>query len=414
MSFSAKTVLMIAIGAVLGGTMTLETVLAAPWNGEVVTRDGVETVVNPAEPAQGTSSIELAEVWRLGGESEADEEFFGVIQDVAVDDDGNVYILDAQLSEVRVFDAEGNYKHTMGREGEGPGEFRRPMAITLTPSGHLAVMQMAPGKIVRLTLDGDPADDFLLPELDGGGRRMLQGMGATKDHMVVLGMDQQMGSGTVTLNTKLATYDTESNESGEIFASSREISFASFEFDEVKSGRLEWAPTNDGYIFASDGFDEYRIRRVRPDGTTDRVIERKYESLARTDEEIEAARSSFIIRGPVDPKITVSNFHPDISELYPREDGSLWVRTSRGDRESDGMFTFDIFDADGKFQKQLTVNGEGNSDDDGFRLIGDHLFVLRHQSSARQSMFSAGGGEEDEDEEAEPMEVICYKISTEG
>ena len=48
----------------------------------VETRDGVPHVMNPATPMDGATTVALEELWRLGGDSEDEEEFFGVIGDV--------------------------------------------------------------------------------------------------------------------------------------------------------------------------------------------------------------------------------------------------------------------------------------------------------------------------------------------
>ncbi len=74
------------------------------------------------------------------GELEGDEEYlFGNIWSIAVDDDRNVYVFDRQAHHVRVFDSEGAFVETLGRRGEGPGEFRSAEAIGILPDGRLLV-----------------------------------------------------------------------------------------------------------------------------------------------------------------------------------------------------------------------------------------------------------------------------------
>lgn len=74
------------------------------------------------------------------GELDGPEEYlFGWIFSIAVDDDRNVYVFDYQAQHVGVFDAEGNHVETLGREGEGPGEFNRAEGIAMLPDGRLVV-----------------------------------------------------------------------------------------------------------------------------------------------------------------------------------------------------------------------------------------------------------------------------------
>ena len=160
---------------------------AGSWKGEE-TRDeaGVLQIMNPATGMEEPTTIELDELWRLGGDSEDEDEFFGVILQIATDTDGNIYVLDSQLSEVKVYDSNGEWTNSIGREGEGPGEFRRPNDMFMLQDGTIGVMQSVPGKIIKLTTTGDPAGDVALPEPEGGGFQMLRGGTTLGDNLLVL------------------------------------------------------------------------------------------------------------------------------------------------------------------------------------------------------------------------------------
>jgi len=56
-------------------------------------------------------------------------ELFSFILSLAVDEDEQTYVADYQANEIRVFDREGNFVRTIGRQGEGPGEFLRLAGI---------------------------------------------------------------------------------------------------------------------------------------------------------------------------------------------------------------------------------------------------------------------------------------------
>ena len=75
------------------------------------------------------------------GELDGPEEYlFGRISSIAVNNDGTVYVLDQQAQHVRVFDSRGVYLETLGRRGQGPGEFSRAEAIwPCCPTGRLVV-----------------------------------------------------------------------------------------------------------------------------------------------------------------------------------------------------------------------------------------------------------------------------------
>lgn len=80
------------------------------------------------------------------GELDGPEEYlFGSVGAIAVDDDHNFYILDEQAYNVRVFDSAGTYVTTLGREGEGPGEFKVPVGIAIS-DGRVLVRDPAAGQ----------------------------------------------------------------------------------------------------------------------------------------------------------------------------------------------------------------------------------------------------------------------------
>ena len=95
-----------------------------------------------------------------------------------------------------------------------------------------------------------------------------------------------------------------------------------------------------------------------------RTLTRDYPHLMRTDREKAEVRSRFIVRGPAtETKIIVSKHHPDIHKLFPREDGTLWVLTSRGRKEPpDGALAlFDVFDAQGRFVRKVASCARSSS-----------------------------------------------------
>ena len=68
---------------------------AADWVPTETEKDGIRHVISPDLPRDGQVTVELEELWRIGGDTESDEEFFGVISSVITDENDNVYLLPA-------------------------------------------------------------------------------------------------------------------------------------------------------------------------------------------------------------------------------------------------------------------------------------------------------------------------------
>lgn len=103
----------------------------------------------------GTGEIEFD----VGVEDGEEKQIFGRIRDIAVDGEGGVFVLDQQARFFRWFAPSGAFRGEGGRSGDGPMEFRAPMALELTDSQHLAVLDQAHHRISLFEL-GDSGVTF--------------------------------------------------------------------------------------------------------------------------------------------------------------------------------------------------------------------------------------------------------------
>lgn len=73
---------------------------------------------------------------------------------IRTDREGHIYLPDRSSVTVRVFDAEGNFLHNIGKKGNGPREFSRIGAIDIFQD-ELIVYDGGNRRIVRFSTDGD-------------------------------------------------------------------------------------------------------------------------------------------------------------------------------------------------------------------------------------------------------------------
>jgi hypothetical protein len=390
---------------------------AGTWSGKDVTKDGVVHVMNPATPADGKQAVAPREVWRAGGYDD-EAVIFGVIRDAAVDDAGNIYLLDVQLNQVHVFSPDGEFLRDIGREGEGPGEFRRPSGLFIMPDGRIAVSQFMPGRIILLNPDGSPGGDFSGPAAPDGGMQMYFETGRA-GNSIILGVNEfQRGDNKFTTTRTLQLLDINGTPKATLDTQTVQRDMGKMSFDEKQARGPEWAASSDGRIFVSDNFDAYTIKRYNPAGQVEKVIAREYTHRKRSKAEMEEnkPRVRFRTRGGSShqPESTASPTDRDILQMYARDDGSLWVLSSHGalDPQKGAFFTLDVFDKDGRFVNQTALQVEGNFRKDGIEIAGDHLFVIRQLRSAERAMDADELDEPvDEDEDAEPMSIVCYRLT---
>ncbi len=78
----------------------------------------------------------------IGREDGPDHFIFGEITDLKVTPQGTVVVVDRQTQDVRLFDSRGLFLQRLGRPGQGPGEFRAPHSLLVTPDSEIWVADM--------------------------------------------------------------------------------------------------------------------------------------------------------------------------------------------------------------------------------------------------------------------------------
>jgi hypothetical protein len=379
---------------------------------------GQEQVMNPANAAKGSETLELKELWRVGGYDD-EEVLFGVITDIIAGRDGNFYMLDSQLNEVQVYSPGGEYLRTIGREGEGPGEFRGAFNIALLPNGNIGVLQAFPGKIVALTPGGEPADDFQLAanEEDAGFKMLFLARNAGDQLAVVYALTQPSESGFTQRNVA-SLFDSEGGNERQLHSQDASMNAADAVFAETEWDvfRNRWTSGSDGRVYSAVNFGEYNINVWNPDGKLSHVIHREYSTHKRSAEQSERVLEIYegFTRQIPFPNIKYTiepNWNP-IQTINALDDGTLWVQTSRGawDVGEGELGGFDVFDKDGKLVRQVVLKGQGNPQADGYFFVKDRLFVVTDWLDALMALQGGAGAAEDADEEAAPMEIICYQL----
>lgn len=131
--------------------------------GTTVTTGLQQTAVTVATPPQECAH-ELIEEVRIGSLSGTAEYSFSDINSIAVAQSGAIYVDDTHPPSIRHFDPDGRFVRWIGREGEGPGEFRSNAGISVLPDGRLAAWDRR-GRITVYGTDGE-YDDILRVELE--------------------------------------------------------------------------------------------------------------------------------------------------------------------------------------------------------------------------------------------------------
>jgi 6-bladed beta-propeller len=82
-----------------------------------------DTMVKMAGRPLHAGVATLIEEISIGVADGAEEYMFGDVADIAVARDGSIYVYDRKVPAIRKYDVKGKYARTIGRKGQGPGEY---------------------------------------------------------------------------------------------------------------------------------------------------------------------------------------------------------------------------------------------------------------------------------------------------
>ncbi len=398
---------------------------AGDWIGEIETVNGVVHVSNPAEPVEEDRILEPERLWSYGEESGGDDVLIGAVTQALIDDDGNTYLLDSHISQVIVYDSAGRFVRTMGRSGEGPGEFKIPIAMGFLPGGRLGVVQMMPVRIAAFTLGGEALADFPGPGTEGfASVQEIIGVG---ESVVMALQSTSFGSQKIMLTGNLFCLDENGNKKSTLW----EKSFDQDMGDIVIGGESNtvlpvWAAGGGGNVYISPSYDRYRIDVMDLGGKTVRVIEREYESRRRTDEELDRRKKLLeqMPAGMGNINIKIDKTDRDIQDMFVRDNGELWVVSSHSqdEQKDDVLGPFDVFDREGRYIRNVGIAVDYKSKKDTYFIQQDRLYIIKRGASAVRNAFASiagiagislgeleGDEKEDEDDLLPPV-VVCYRM----
>jgi sugar lactone lactonase YvrE len=143
---------------------------------KVETVDGVRVVHNEKDGKWGKKPPISLEFIKNIGELETEDEnlAFHIPSDIAIDDQGNIYILDAGNHRIQKFGPDGKYITTIGNRGQGPGEFYFPLSLDLDPKGYLYVSDPQNQRVQILKPDGEDYKTISFHETPAGTIRLLR------------------------------------------------------------------------------------------------------------------------------------------------------------------------------------------------------------------------------------------------
>ena len=344
-------------------------------NTSIQKSEDVVVISNPKTPAHKMRIVFQEEL--TIGEFEGDENYmFGGSIYFNTDDEGNFYVVDADNHRIQKYDTEGKYLLTIGREGQGPGEFRSFSLPRFDKDNRLYITDGSNRRISFFDKDGQYLKQIRMQE-------RYENLHINSKGFIVANKWQMAQEGNAQKQTHLyGLFDSEFNQVQELFKDEIETPLPTGrdasslgDFIARTFSILAFRPqviitlANNDFIYL--GFpDKYEIIVYSPEGKPARKITRDYDPLPVNEKDKESflkivseqALSLPIFTDDIKKialqKIKYPKYKPAYQSFTLMENGWLAVIV---DSVKDEYTLIDIFDQEGKYitQFKTSVPAEG-------------------------------------------------------
>lgn len=138
---------------------------ASPLCGQSQRGGGVPVVTNPAPPAAAAPwTVAARPAFSVGGAPDDPRYQLLEVSDATRLSDGRIVVANGGTGELQVYGARGEHLASVGRSGDGPGEFRRIASLQRGPGDTLLVFDRQHQRVSVLTARGTLARSLALGE----------------------------------------------------------------------------------------------------------------------------------------------------------------------------------------------------------------------------------------------------------
>jgi hypothetical protein len=295
--------------------------------------------------------------------------FFETPSTVSCDPEGDIYVVDSGAKNIKKFDAQGKFLKTIGREGQGPGEFDSPYYSTFA-GNRLIVWDSGSRRLSSFTPDGDFVDSVNIAYNEG----WVRGLRGLSSGEVVVEMEKSYRrEPDKPQECRIDLYSTELKFIRTIYKRElwRKKYIRTKEYGTTTlyfpySADVRWDVLPDGRIVIGYS-SKYELEIFDRSGNNISSISHTYDPVDVTEKDrreyfdsVEFYRMGERLKDPPEYITKYTEFpkhKPVYKNLLTDSEGNIWVVLNRKNQDEDGKI-FDVFDRTGKFVSRVFLEGD--------------------------------------------------------
>ncbi|MGD2154971.1 MAG: hypothetical protein PVG79_17025 [Gemmatimonadales bacterium] len=329
------------------------------------------TIVESAAPAWGPD-----ETWRVSGpitsigtvDGPPESQLYWVMGAVRLED-GRIAVANHGSSEIRLYGSDGRWIRSMGRRGDGPGEFRSIRGMQLLPPDTLLLSDDRGPRVTSFTADGAVVESRRLASRNNPFKppdhRLPNGCWLDLERSSEIEGYQRRRNTYITWSEGDSATDTVLAHEGQeylIYTRHRGDQYIGRGAVVVPFGGQDLTAVGPGRVALSDG-QAYDIAVAEIDGREFRV-RRAIERRPVTQAAVTRFVDEYVARYPLERQrqvrdrfddVTPPSLMPTHSALAFDPSANLWVENYRVPWDTDSPRTWSVFDPDGRWLGDVEI-----------------------------------------------------------
>ncbi|MQY61218.1 6-bladed beta-propeller [bacterium] len=334
------------------------------WKGAIEEEYGLTVVKNPKKPIHDDAVFSLKEDLALGEKERKEKNMFYRLADMDADSSGNIYVLDSEDVNIKVYDQKGRFSKVISRKGQGPGQLSNPIDIYIDYKDLIYVCDSGNNRISIFNGQGDFISSINFKEYSAGKIIGINPLGGIILRVDKISIESSMSF--ITRSYFVNMYSDRFDFKKNLYSISVPIMQ---HFRKGKKGialsipyQKELCCTSDssGNVYIGES-QTYEIQVFSPLGKQIRRIEKEYEQSKILQPDIENyvkeqfqfdRKEGIFWSATIKQKLRFPEHKPVFEKFFFAEDRLFVLRSENGNKE---RLFFDIFDSEGRYSLKMRL-----------------------------------------------------------